>query len=255
MIDVHTHILPGLDDGAADLAESIRMAAIAADDGIATLVATPHAEETFGLRRGLAARRLEQVREALGEAGIALEVLPGCEAFLDPEVGGRAAAGALPTLNVSRYLLVEWPLASYPPFVPRALAELIEGGLAPVLAHGERYRAVQDDVNLLVSLIAQGMLVQVTAGSLLGEFGPTARRTAEIMLEHGMAHLLASDAHSSAWRPPRLARGVARAAQIVGEDAARRLVADVPAAIVANQPIEVPAARPLLRRPHWASWR
>lgn len=255
MIDVHTHILPGLDDGAETLEESVRMAGIAAADGIEALVATPHADETFGQRQTLLDERLAGLREALAAAGLRLEVMAGCEAFVTPDLGARAAGGGLPGLNGSRYLLVEWPLLLYPTYADRALFDLRLKGLVPVLAHVERYRNVQADVNMLVGLIERGVLAQVTAGSLLGQFGSEIQRTAEIILEHDLAHVLASDAHSAAERPPVLACAAARVAQLVGAEAARALVVDVPRALVENRPLEVRPPRPYRRRLFWKLWR
>jgi protein-tyrosine phosphatase len=128
-------------------------------------------------------------------------------------------------------------------------------GFVPLLAHAERYLIVQSNINMLVPLVERGTLMQVTAGSLLGHFGPEARRAAEVMLSHGTAHVLASDAHSPEYRPPLLSEGMARAAQIVGERAARALVEDFPRALVEDRPIEPPLPREYRPRPIWAFWR
>ena len=255
MIDIHAHILPGLDDGAQTLEEAVRLANAACEDGIVAVVATPHADGTFGRRLGYTEQRLTELRQAFLASGLKLEVMPGCEALLTPEIAARAAAGQYLTLNGSRYLLVEWPIYQLPTYVHQALFELRLKGFVPVLAHAERYQAVQTDVNMLVTLVERGALVQVTSGSLLGEFGPEAQRTAEIMLEHGLAHALASDVHSAIHRPPLLSAGATRATRLIGSDAARALVVDTPRAIVEDQPIELPSPRPYRRRPFWAFWR
>lgn len=255
MIDLHSHILPEVDDGADSLDEAVRMALIAVEDGIEAVVATPHVGGSFQPSPSRLEAQHAKLRDALQLHGLPLRILPGSEAFLSLDLGARVAEGRVPRLNGSRYVLVEWPLHQYPAYAGQALFDLRVRGYVPVLAHAERYRIVQSDVNLLVRLIETGTLVQVTAASLLGGFGPAAKRAAEIMLEHEMAHVIASDAHSAANRPPLLSRAVARASELVGEKAARALTVDVPRALVEDQPVRIPAPRPYHRRPFWAFWR
>jgi protein-tyrosine phosphatase len=254
LVDIHSHILPGVDDGAPDVDASLRMAEVAVRDGISTMVATPHLGGMSSGDSTVFAERLATLRLALAEAGISLDVRLGCEAAFLPNVGALAVAGALPTLADSRFVLLEWPQL-LPPYTDTALFELRLKGYRAILAHVERYRFIQSDVNILVGLVERGALTQITASSLLGRFGPDAQRTAEALLERRLAHVIASDAHGADDRAPTLARAARRAAEIVGEEAARSLVVDVPGAIVENVAVEVEPPLPGRSRPFWAFWR
>ena len=254
MVDLHCHILPGVDDGAADLDDALAIASAAAVAGTSVVVATPHFSEEGELTVDLCRERLDDLRRAIAEAGISLDVRLGGEARFVPSVVGRFLNGELPTLAGSRYVLLEWP-ALLVPYTEQVLFDLHLRGFVPLLAHVERYRFVQSNVNVLAPLIERGTLAQVTAGSLTGAFGPAARRTAEELIERGLAHVIASDAHSVDWRPPDLRPAVERAERLVGREAARSLVVDVPRAIVENRAVEIEPPHPIRRRPLWAFWR
>ena len=253
-VDVHAHILPGLDDGARDFDDAVAIAAAAAAAGTAVMVATPHISDESPVPLAQTRERLTELRRAIAEAGISLDILLGCEPRFVPSVVGRVVAGDLPTLAGSRYLLLEWPVVPVL-YTDQTLFDLRVKGFHPVLAHVERYRFVQSDVNMLVPLVERGTLMQVTAGSLTGAFGPAAQRTAEVLIERGIAHVIASDAHSVDSRPPDLRPAYERALELVGTDAARSLVIDVPRAIVENRAVEIQPPRPPRRRPFWARWR
>lgn len=253
MIDIHCHILPGIDDGAETLEESVEMARIAATDGIKRLVATSHADAIYRLAPSARTRLLAKVNEAISGAGIDLTVLDGCEAFLDSEVAARFASGAYPRLGGSRYCLVEWHPGQPASFRERMTFALQVEACVPVFAHPERYPEVQANADFLVGYAARGILLQLNSGSLLGDFGPAAQRTAVELVERRLAHLLASDSHSSVGRVPRLSQAVEVAARLIGPDAARDLVEKTPAAIISDKVIEFPLPEPRRRSRHW--WR
>lgn len=249
MIDLHTHILPGLDDGAQSMAESLGMARIAVADGIHTVVATPHfnPDAKFGWAEVLAA--VDAVRQALTEAQVALRVLPGAELMISPEIPQFVGKDGAYTINGSRYVLVELPLQQYPLYTEHVLFELQLKGLTPILAHPERNSRIQGNLDILGRMVQRGALVQVTTSSLLGDFGGRMRQAAEAILNHRMGHIIASDAHSPEQRPPALAAARSRAARVVGEDRATALVSTDPARVIADQLVPMP--EPVLRRERW----
>jgi protein-tyrosine phosphatase len=255
MIDLHTHVLPGVDDGAADLAEALDMLAIAQKDGITCLAATPHYHPAISrLPAAEIRRRVEELARAAAERGIAVELVPGAEVHITP--GLARDPEALMTLNGSRYLLLELPFHGYPPFVEHVVFELQVRGIVPLLAHCERIVHYQEHLEVLAALVERGCLVQLTGDSLLGHFGARAQAAAEAMLRAGMAHVLASDAHWPRQRPPVLAAARDRVAELVGAEVARELVDTIPRRIIRDQPVEpgrpdLEAARP---RRRWRFW-
>ncbi len=256
MIDLHSHIIPGVDDGAATVDDALEMARVARDDGITTVVATPHRNPwSYREDRVDAERRLEEVRLACRREGVELQLLLGGEAYISPDLVEQVESGLALTINGSRYLLIEWPYEHYPPYSERVLFELQVHGIVPIIAHAERYRIIRRDPFYLVTLIERGVLVQVTASGLLGEFGPEIQRTTEMLVAGRLAHVIASDSHGVDRRPPRLSAARDRAVTLVGEPAARAMVSDIPRRIIENEPIELPAPKPRKPQPFWAFWR
>lgn len=256
MIDLHNHLLPGVDDGAATLADSVDIARVARADGITAIVATPHRNPwSYRADRADAEGRLAEVAAACAEAGIDLQLFLGGESYVAPDLPEQVRSGLALTINAGHYLLVEWPYDQYPPYSEPVLFELQVRGLHPVMAHAERYRIVQREPARLAALIERGLVVQVTAGSLLGEAGPAVQRTAESLLEQNLAHLLATDSHSVAHRPPVLSLARERARALVGDERAWALVRDVPAAILEDRPLSLPAPAPRKPRAFWEVWK
>lgn len=256
MIDIHTHILPGFDDGPATIEEALEMAAVAARDGVRCLVATPH-DPYYG--HAVDCRQVElavdDLRGALVSAGVEVDVLPGLEMSLTTDIAHRARQGQVLAINRARYLLVELPFQLYPPHTDQCLFELQLQGYVPIIAHPERNAAIQRDVNLLEPLVTRGILAQVTADSLMGSFGPKTRETAEAMLTCYLAHVIASDAHSPTARPPVLSDALRRAAELVGPERANEMVCTIPQAIIAGERFEVPSPVRHRARNRWLSWR
>jgi protein-tyrosine phosphatase len=230
LIDLHTHILPGVDDGARTLDDALDMARAFVAEGITTVAATPHVRDDYPTSAEVMLRAVDGLRHALHEEGIPLTVLPGAELAVD----------RLPRLNDSelrrltlagseRYLLVETPYYGWPPELPEQLLELRIAGFIPVLAHPERNAEVQAAPSLLSPLVHGGMLVQITAASIDGRLGLPPRLTALRLLASGLAHMLASDAHL----PEVRAAGMLSAADSLDDAAlAAWLAEDVPRAVV-----------------------
>ena len=210
MFDLHSHILPGVDDGATSLDVSIAMAKVAAEQGTKVILATPHRKDvTDGSSVQDIAQLVEDINGELSSQGIGLSVLLGMENHLDLELPDEFASGRALPMNGTRYILVELPFFGRPNYAEDVLFRLQLQGLTPVLAHPERIEAFQRDPDLLVSFVEKGMLSQVTAGSLVGYFGKEVRRFSNVLLGHGLVHLIASDAHfSGGSRSPKLLLGV-----------------------------------------------
>ena len=217
LIDLHTHVLPDVDDGARDEREALAMLAAAASDGVTTILATPHAHHGPA---DVVLAGVERLNAAARDAGIAMTVLPGHEARIGVELVERHRAGSLLTLNGTNWLLLEcylfddWPIH----LIERSVDRLLDAGLRPLLAHAERYPFVQRDPSLLNRLIDRGIPIQINAGSLFLRPDDSERLTAERLLERRMAHVIASDAHNARYRPPVLSAAYARAAEIAGEE-------------------------------------
>jgi protein-tyrosine phosphatase len=256
LIDLHNHIMPGVDDGAETIEDSLAMARMAFDDGITTVVATPHRNSwTYDAPPDDAQRRLAELQDACRGAGCDLEILLGGEAFIAPDLGAQVKRGLALTINSSRYLLVEWAIDQFPAYADESVFNLRVQGIVPIIAHAERYRAVQRQVESLATLVRRGAMVQVTASSLTGEAGPNARRCAEQILLANLGHVLATDSHSIRRRLPVLSAARARAEELIGAERARSLVLDVPRLVLDNQPIELPEPIETPTKPFWAFWR
>jgi protein-tyrosine phosphatase len=238
VIDIHHHCLPGVDDGPRELSESVEMCRLAADEGIDTIVATPHVLrgrwKTF--RPQELAVRLERLREAVGDAP---RLLLGSEYFFGHDVADVLRAGdAIIPLAESRYVLVEFPSNNVPPHTAQPFYRMQLEGWTPVIAHPERNIVFQSKPELLASMIEAGARTQITAASLIGEFGPEAQRACEAWLRRGLVHLVATDAHNVGKRPPRVRRAIERLRELAGDAVAEALTVGNPRAILENRGLE-----------------
>ncbi len=244
MIDLHSHVLPGLDDGAADLDEALAICRAAHADGISVLAGTPHVRDDYPTTPEQMEAALAEVQAATGDA---LRLVPGGEldlAQLDrphDELVRFALAGN------PRYLLVETPYVGWPLNIGDRLFGLLAAGVTPVLAHPERNAEVQQRPELLEPLVGSGVLVQLTAGAVDGSLSSRSRETAFTLLERGQAHLIASDGHTASVRRIGMSGAVAA---LRNEALARWLTVEVPAAIVDRTalPPRPGQARPRRRR-------
>jgi len=236
MFDLHCHILPGIDDGAADLTTALAMARIAVEDGIQTIACTPHIypglyENTApGIRVAIAKLQAE-----LDKRSIPLRLVEGADVHLEPGLAGSIKAGRVPTLAGSRYLLLEPPHHVAPPRFQESVFELIAAGYVPVITHPERLTWIEDHYAVFAQLVEMGAWMQLTAGSLTGRFGRRPKYWSEQMLDEGLVHILATDSHHFEIRPPLLAEGRDAAATRVGAREAEHMVSFRPAGIVKNR--------------------
>lgn len=237
MIDVHLHILPGVDDGPDTLEEALALARDLVQGGIHSAIATPHYNDEFPRRSASEIQeRVNHLQQELYRHSIPLRLFAGHEVLIKPGLVEDIQAGRVATLNHSHYLLLELWNNTWIPETERVIFELRAFGAVPVLAHPERYRAFQQEPQRLAALIQQGVLVQLTASSLVGLQGKTARRSAEYFLKHGFVHCIASDAHGLQRRPPALAESLARAARLIGQEKAQQAIEDCPRAIISDIP-------------------
>lgn len=240
MIDTHLHILPGVDDGPETMQEALVLACALVQEGIHSAIATPHYNDEFPQRPAAEIReRVDNLQQELDRHSIQLRLYAGHEALIKPGLVEDIQAGRLATLNGSSYLLLELWNSTWLPETERVIFELRVHGIVPIIAHPERYRAIQQDSARLVALLQQGVLAQVMAGSLIGMQGNIARRTAEKLLKKGLIHCLASDAHGMHKRPPRVVQSLQYARQLLGEARVHQMTEVWPTAIINN---EVPEA-------------
>lgn len=243
MIDLHCHMLPGIDDGAPDLAVALAMARMAADDGITTVACTPHIYP--GLYENTAdgiAKAIAALRSALAAAAIELELTIGADTHLTPDLVEGLRSGRIPTLGGSRYFLFEPPHHVEPPRFEDSVFAVMAAGYMPVVTHPERLTWIEDRYAVFPRLAHAGAWMQVTAGSLTGRFGRRPRYWAERMLDEGIVHILATDSHHVERRPPLLAEAREAAARRMGVMEATHLVMSRPRCILDdNAPDSAPA--------------
>ncbi|MBS0213856.1 MAG: capsular biosynthesis protein [Proteobacteria bacterium] len=237
MIDLHCHMLPGIDDGAPDRAVAVAMARCAANDGITHVACTPHIYPGLydNCRDGIL-RHIEAFRAVLAEEGIDLQLVVGADTHLTPDLLRDIRAGLIPTLNDTRYLLFEPPHHVAPPRLEESVFNLLVAGIVPVVTHPERLSWIESNYETFERLVDAGALMQITAGSVTGRFGGRPKYWAERMLEDGMVHLLATDAHHVDKRPPLMREARDAAAAIVGDEEATHLVLTRPRMILENRP-------------------
>jgi protein-tyrosine phosphatase len=242
MIDLHTHILPGVDDGVKTEDDAVEFARVAQNDGVRTIVATPHCKEGFYVNgREAVLEHVARLSRRLTREGLAVELLPGAEVHLSPELIDRVRDGRAPTLaDNGKTLLLELSLTQYPVELENLVFQLKLGGIEPLFAHPERIRYFEDDVTRYEALVDLGVTGQITTGSILGRFGNTAREFSEELLRKGLVHVLASDAHNVRGRPPLLTEAREAMVPLVGERRANAMVESIPRALLAGEQPEIP---------------
>jgi protein-tyrosine phosphatase len=256
MIDLHCHMLPGIDDGAPDRSVALAMARCAVADGITVTACTPHIYPgLYDNDKAGIARAIEAFQQVLAEEGIELRLVIGADTHLAPDLLSAVRDGRVPTLNNSRYLLLEPPHHSMPPRFEESVFSLRASGVIPVITHPERLSWIEDNYPIFQRLVQGGSWMQVTSGSLTGRFGNRPRYWAERMLDEGLVHILATDSHHIDRRPPLLAEGRDAAAKRVGDEEAGHLVRTRPQGIVddisGDQLPPLPERLPNGERPFW----
>jgi protein-tyrosine phosphatase len=243
LIDLHCHILPEIDDGPSTLEESLRMAKIAVEDGIHSIVASPHTLN--GLYENPARKilsHMEKFKKSTLKNNIDLELFGGADVHLCPDILDRIENGhALTINNTGKYILLEFPSQMIPQGIKDFIFKLKLNGITPVITHPERNPFIQRDPHILYEFITMGALSQVTAMSLTGDFGKYVMYSAQILLKHRLIHIIASDAHTPFDRPPILSHAVERAAEILENyNDAERMVTSIPSSILSGKPPDIP---------------
>ncbi len=256
MIDIHCHILPDLDDGAKDWQETLDMCAIALNDGIHTIVATPH------VKRGMYTPTKELILSKVAELNQlltphasrftphALTILPGADNAFEPDILNQLERGtalylAHPTNQTNqtnptlRYVLLELSDYFLFPQVKDLIRKLREKNIVPVLSHPERIAMIQRNYKLLHEFIQAGALSQVTAMSITGEFGKEIKKLTQTLIKKNLTHIIATDAHSRDLRPPILSRAVSEVADLIGSDKAELMVQEIPQAIIEGKEVDI----------------
>ncbi len=232
MIDVHCHILPGIDDGPTEIGESLKMAETAYRDGITTIVATPHVKDRI-YPAEIIRDKVAELNSLLATRHIPVKILQGAD------VNALLAPSLLKdyTINGTNYILFEFPHGYLPKNAGEILFKAVLAGLQPIITHPERNASILRNPDLLIELTGVNPLIQITAGSLTGYFGAEARDCGIYLLKKGLVDILATDAHSNSSRIPVLSEGLSVAEKIIGRENALRLVESNPESVVSGLPV------------------
>jgi len=228
MVDLHCHLLPGLDDGPSSMEESLRMAETAIADGITHVVATPHASDRYHFDFGRVRRLRDELQAQMGEK---LKIATGCDFHVNPEnLSELRRNPSSYCINQRDYLLLEFNEVSIPPAMDQTLHEIQLSGLRPIITHPERNAILRARPERLKHWVRRGCYAQVTGGALTGVFGPAAQKISTDWIHEGLIHFVASDAHNTRTRPLQLQPAYNAVVDQFGEEKARALFHDNPLA-------------------------
>lgn len=240
MIDIHTHVLPMIDDGPTTVQESLEMCRIAEKDGIQQIIATPHIQDGINDEyENNVLKKLSMMNQLLQQEGIDIELFPGAEVYLNDHLLKEEILkqSKLLTMNGGKkYVLLEFSFQWIPPETEKVIFQLKTTGLTPILPHLERNSAIQSDPGMLLRFVEMGAILQVTAQSIAGDFGTAPGKCALWMLKNNLVHIIASDAHSPVKRPPVLSRAVRIVSDLLGKEVARKMVSEHPKMILEGTP-------------------
>lgn len=239
MIDLHTHILPEIDDGADSFEQSLDMARIAIQEGIEIMAATYHLLDLKNMD-SLLKKVQEQKKELeaqLRQHNIDLEIITGAEVYISPILMDKKDFSGI-SINGSRYLLMELPMGDIPNYTEDVIYRLRLRGVVPVIAHPERNIRIQEDPNRYYELVDLGALGQVNTGSICGRFGSRVQKCAHILIEHNLVHVLGTDAHSSGTRSPRMREAIRLISKLFGKEQATQMAVHRPQAIIEDRILE-----------------
>ncbi len=240
MIDIHSHILPGVDDGAQDMYDTLEMLRMSADCGVTKIAATCHCnipgmfENYFG---SWYAPAIREVREAAAEEHIPIEVMPGMEVYATEDLPKLIKEGQIMTLNQTHYMLIEFNFHEDAGFADYILKRVADLGVIPVAAHVERYRFVQDDPSIIYNWYRRGYAIQVNKGSLFGRFGEREEETAHRLIRHNLVSVVASDAHSPFRRTTYLGDAEEMLSEVYSPHLAQELLTINPGNICKDAPL------------------
>jgi len=237
-VDIHCHLLPGIDDGAKDIAESLAMARLAVADGISTIICTPHQCGNYSCNQSDAIRgAVDELQSALMQAEIPLKVLAGADVRIESDLVADLLSGQIVSLgDHRRHILLELPHELYFP-LDGLHANLKAEGITGILSHPERNQGILDRPKLVMPLVESGILMQITAGSLVGTFGEKIQKFSEDLLCKGLVHFISTDAHGAKRRRPLLQRAYQRTVELVGEDTALALCCRNPLYVATNRDV------------------
>jgi protein-tyrosine phosphatase len=251
MIDIHSHILPGLDDGSKSLDESVAMLRQAAAAGTTDIVASPHANQEYEFDPLLVEQKIGELQAAVGDAP---RIHYGCDFHLTLEnIDDALRSPGKYSIDHRGYLLVEFSDFLIPKTTDQLFARMMKAGLRPIVTHPERNQLLLRRLPELEAWVAQGAHVQVTAQSLLGRFGKTARQFAHQLMGRGLVHFVASDAHDTKWRTTALDESRQYVDRRFGPEAGLRLFEENPRSVLAGVPLST-VPLPILRKPWYAFW-
>lgn len=249
MIDIHSHVIYGVDDGPATLEQSVQMLEMAAASGTTDIVATPHANSAFPYRRDVIEERLAELKRRVGAK---IRIHLGCDLHLSYQnIQSALADTRRYSINGNGHLLVEFSDTLIPPNSGIVFAEMLNRGLTPIITHPERNGLLQNRVRDLARWVEQGCRIQVTAQALLGTFASQAKKVAIELLRNGLVHFVASDAHDTEYRAPRLDLAFDLVSKEFGLDLAHVLFVENPLRALAGEPLEYkpfPPYKPFKRR-------
>lgn len=252
MVDIHSHILYGLDDGAKTLEESVAMVRMAAESGTTDIVATPHANLHYRFDPNLIRERAQELEHATGEK---LRVYTGCDFHLSfDNIQDAIAHPAKYTINQKCYLLVEFSELLIFKNSAEIFGRLLDAGMIPVVTHPERNQLLQQRLEEIEVWVAEGVLIQVTAQSVTGDFGRGARDFSAKLFDRGLVHFVASDAHDCMRRPPKLDKARKRVEERWGAGIARKVFSENPQAVLEGRSLSAESAAIAPSRRKWYRW-
>lgn len=242
MIDLHSHILPQIDDGAKSIDISLEMARIAVNDGTKIIACTPHIRPpTYDNNDKIIQSSINALRSRLLEENIDLKLVMGADIHINPNVLERLQNKSAPTLYGTKYFLFEPPHHILPPNIDRFCEQVMQAGYIPVLTHPERLTWIENHYDVMVKMDEMGVAIQLTAGSITGRFGERAKYWSDKFLAEGRVDIIASDAHDPKHRPPKMSGARDYIAKFCDDETARRLTLDNPLLILKNQ--DLPAKK------------
>lgn len=251
-IDIHCHLLPGVDDGSTDLGMSLELIDQGLEDGIGTWVLTPHVLEVFDEEtdtRYYAA--YEQFSEEVARRNLPVRFVMASEIMFQADVPGVKARRTSTFANNKKYFLMEFPLSFFPAKAEEILFEFQMAGMIPIVAHPERNAGLAQRPKLIENMVRRGILMQINAHSLHPRTAPPTRYLAETLIAGGLAHFVASDAHHPLFRPARLQEAYLHISEIADEETAKRLCIDNPRAAIEGARISSAIPDPPPPRPWW----
>jgi protein-tyrosine phosphatase len=251
MIDLHTHLLPGFDDGAPNLETALAMLQMAMEHNTAGVVATPHViEDRWFPSWNEIITACELLRQESRKADIQISIYPGAEVSMSLDILKVLLGPGPYCINGGHYLLVEFPAREIPIFAEQFFFTLQVRGIIPILAHPERYPELAKDPIILEEWVKKGIMTQLNGGSLLGHMGERAQITAELFLQHNLIHCIGSDAHGLNYRQPKLLEASIQIKKLVGDIQARQLLVENSKRVIDNQEVDLPSIEELVHSRH-----